>query len=78
MSGLKNLNKNRSIIVVGKNREEKLKKAYSFVSEDAILQYANEYDLEDNFSISSESGIIIEEVDYKPNVDLVKKTMLEY
>ena len=53
-------------------------KAYSFVSEDALLKYANEYDIEDNFSISSESGIIIEEVDYKPNVDLIKRTILEY
>jgi len=76
--GLKNLNKDRSIIVVGKNREEKLKKAYTFVSEDAILVYANEYDIEDNYSISPDVGIIIEEVDYKANVDLIKRTMLEY
>lgn len=78
MSGLKSLNKDRTIIIVGRNREEKLKKALAFVSEDAILRYANEYDIEDNFSISSDSGVIIEEVDYKPNVDLIKKTMLEY
>ena len=78
MSGLKSLNNNRSIIIVGKNREEKLKKAVSFVSEDAILKYANEYDIEDNFSIPENIGIIIEEADYKPNVDLIKKTMLQY
>ena len=78
MSGLKSLNKDRSIIIVGKNREEKIKRAYTFVSEDAILRYANEYDIEDNFSVSSDSGIIIEEVDYKPNVDLIKRTILEY
>ena len=59
MSGLKSLNNNRSIIIVGKNREEKLKKAVSFVSEDAILKYANEYDIEDNFSIPENIGIII-------------------
>ena len=59
--GLKSLNKDRSIIIVGKNREEKLKRAYTFVSEDAILMYANEYDIEDNYSISPDTGIIIEE-----------------
>ena len=74
MSGLKNLNsKKRSIIIVGKNREEKIKKAYTFVSSEAIVKYANEYDIEDNFSIPSDTGIIIEEVEYKPNIDLIKK-----
>ena len=79
MSGLKNLNsKKRSIIIVGKNREEKIKKAYTFVSSEAIVKYANEYDIEDNFSIPSDTGIIIEEVEYKPNIDLIKRTILEY
>ena len=78
MSGLMNVNKNRTIIIVGKEREEKLKKAHAFVSDSPIIQYANEYNIEDNYSIPIDIGIIIEEVDYKPNIDLIKKTILQY
>tara|TARA_R100000908_G_C3700661_1_gene111290 strand:- start:41 stop:781 length:741 start_codon:yes stop_codon:yes gene_type:complete len=40
--------------------------------------YANEYDIEDNHSIPADRGIIIRECNYKPNVDVIRKTILEY
>ena len=50
----------------------------SFVSENPIVQYANEYNIEDNHSIPIDRGIIIDEVHYRPNIELVRKTILEY
>ena len=76
--GITTMIKKRSQIIVGQNREEKLKKAMAYVSEYPIIIYANEYDIEDNFSIPTDVGIIIEEVDYKPNIDLIKKTIVQY
>ena len=75
---LTKVNKNRTIIVVGKEREQKIEKALSFVSDNPIICYANEYDLEDNYSVPLDVGIIIEEVDYKPKTDLIRRTILEY
>jgi len=78
MSLMKTMNQNRAIIVVGKTDTEKMKKAMSFVSDDPIIQYANEFDIEDNYTIPPERGIIIDEVHYKANVELIRKTILEY
>tara|TARA_R100000152_G_C6773761_1_gene201254 strand:- start:332 stop:1183 length:852 start_codon:yes stop_codon:yes gene_type:complete len=72
------MNKDRTILIVGRDRQEKMDKAMSFVSDNPLICYANEYDITDNFSIPPERGIIIEEVDYKPNSDLIKKTINEY
>ena len=47
MSLKKTMNQNRAIIVVGKTDTEKMKKAMTFVSEDPIVVYANEYDITD-------------------------------
>lgn len=78
MSLMKTMNQNRAIIVVGKTDTEKMKKAMSFVSDDPIIQYANEFDIEDNYSIPPERGIIVDEVHYKANIDLIRRTILEY
>ena len=67
----------RPIIIVGKNTK-KMQKALSFVSTEPIICYANEYDIEDNYSIPKSRGIIIDEVDYKPNTDLIRKTIIQY
>ena len=75
---LVNVNNDRTIIIIGKDRNAKLHKAMSFVSENPIVSYASEYDIEDNFSIPADTGIIIEEVDYKPNTNLIRRSMLEY
>jgi len=71
-------NQNRTVIVVGKDGTDKMEKARKLVSEDPIIMYANEYDIEDNHSIPVDRGIIIRECNYKPNVDIIRKTILEY
>ena len=71
-------NQNRTVIIVGKDGTDKLEKARKLVSEDPIIMYANEYDIEDNHSIPAERGIIIRECNYKPNVEAIRKTILEY
>ena len=78
MSLMKTMNQNRAIIVVGKTDTEKMTKAMTFVSDDPIVVYANEYDITDNYSIPPERGIIIDEVHYKANIELIRKTILEY
>tara|TARA_R100000900_G_scaffold2202_2_gene3997 strand:+ start:306 stop:1142 length:837 start_codon:yes stop_codon:yes gene_type:complete len=71
-------NQNRTVIVVGKDGTDKMEKASKLVSNDPIIMYANEYDIEDNHSIPADRGIIIRECNYKPNVDVIRKTILEY
>ena len=78
MSLINMKNQNRTIIIVGKDGTDKLEKARKLVSEDPIIMYANEYDIEDNHSIPAERGIIIRECNYKPNVEAIRKTILEY
>jgi len=79
MSLLKmNNNKNRATIIVGKDGTDKLDRAKSLVSDKPIIRYANEFDIEDNYSIPADVGIIIRECNYKPNVDLIRRTILEY
>lgn len=71
-------NQNRTVIVVGKDGTDKMEKASKLVSNDPIIMYANEYDIEDNHSIPADRGIIIRECNYKPNVEAIRKTILEY
>ena len=78
MSLINMKNQNRTIIVVGKDGTDKMEKASKLVSSDPIIMYANEYDIEDNHSIPAERGIIIRECNYKPNVEAIRKTILEY
>ncbi len=78
MSLINMKNQNRTVIVVGKDGTDKMEKASKLVSNDPIIMYANEYDIEDNHSIPADRGIIIRECNYKPNVDVIRKTILEY
>tara|TARA_R100000008_G_scaffold20619_1_gene10800 strand:- start:15994 stop:16836 length:843 start_codon:yes stop_codon:yes gene_type:complete len=79
MSLLKITNENKkAIIVVGKSSKKTTSKAMTFLSNNPIVYYANEYDIEDNYSIPLDRGILILESNYKPNVDLIKKTILQY
>lgn len=75
---LKEMNLKRAIIIVGKTDTEKKEKLLQFVSEGYIFKYANEYDIEDNYSIPIDTGIVIDDCHYKANVDLIRKTILEY
>ena len=79
MSLLKITNENkRPIIIVGKSNTKTMEKALTFVSNSPIMYYANEFNIVDNYSIPEERGIIIREANYKPNVELIKKTILQY
>ena len=71
------MKKNRSIIIVGKAGTGKTTKALELL-DNPIVQYANEYNLVDNYSIPQDKGILIEEVNYKPNTDLILNTLREY
>ena len=67
----------RPIIIVGKSGTGKSTKALEIL-DDPIIQYANEYSILDNLSIPIDRGILIEEVNYKPNTDLIVDTLLQY
>jgi len=73
-----NINTNRAILIVGKTGTGKTTKALELLPDNPIILYANEYDLDDNFSIPRDRGILIEEVHFKPNIELITKTLLEY
>ena len=73
-----NINTNRAILTVGKTGTGKTTKALEMLPDHPIIRYANEYDIDDNFSISRDRGILIEEVHFKPNIELITKTLLEY
>jgi len=70
--------RSRPILIVGKPGTGKTEKALSLLSDNPIIQYANEYDLEDNFSLPRSRGLLIEEVHYKAKTDLIVQTLLEY
>ena len=73
-----NIKIKRPIIIVGKPGTGKTTKALEILGDNPIVLYADEYDLEDNLSIPIERGILIEEVDIKPNVDVIVRTLLQY
>ena len=75
---LLNNKKLRPILKVGKPGTGKTEKALGLLSNNPIVQYANEYDIEDNFSLPRSRGLLIEEVHYKANLDLIVQTLLEY
>ena len=68
----------RPIIIVGKPGTNKTIKALNLLRDDPIIQYADEYNIEDNFSIPVDKGIIIQEAHYKPNTEKIVATLLQY
>tara|TARA_R100000353_G_scaffold136068_1_gene96600 strand:- start:5937 stop:6773 length:837 start_codon:yes stop_codon:yes gene_type:complete len=68
----------RPIIIVGKEGTPKQQKAMEYLSADPIIKYANEYDVVDNNSISLERGILIKDVTYKPNIELIIDSINNY
>ena len=67
--GLTNYNKERPILLTGKHGTGKSTKAKTFVN-DPIVMYANDIDF-DVGSFPIERGIIIEDVHYKANKDII-------
>jgi len=72
------MNRKRTPIIIGKTGTGKTTKALAMFDDEPIIKYANEYDIDDNFSIPLDKGILIEECHYKPNVSLICKTLIEY
>ena len=76
--GLINNNNERPIIIVGKSEKKCMEKALEFLPNNPIIKYANEYDIEDNYSLPISRGILIKEANYKPKTDLIINTLSEY
>jgi hypothetical protein len=82
MSLLKANEKLRPILIVGKSGTGKTKKALTYFSVPPIIQYANEYDIDNNFSLPRNRGILIEEVNFMTNklkqINLIVESILQY
>ena len=74
---IKNMNKERAIIITGKNGTGKSKKALEMFEEPVIV-YANEMDLGDINSIDRNRGIVIEDIHYKPKKDEILHVLRNY
>ena len=72
-----NLNKNRAILITGKTGTGKTTKANKLLP-NAIVVYANEMDIQDLGSVPIETGIIIEEVNYKPKKEEILNVIRRY
>tara|TARA_R110000796_G_scaffold130356_1_gene245948 strand:+ start:336 stop:1199 length:864 start_codon:yes stop_codon:yes gene_type:complete len=75
--GMTNLNKNRAILITGKTGTGKTTKANKLLP-NAIVVYANEMDIQDLGSVPIETGIIIEEVNYKPKKEEILNVIRRY
>lgn len=74
--GLTSLNKKRPILLTGKVGTGKTTKALTFVN-DPVVFYANDIDFELG-SIPIESGIIVEDIHYKPEKDAILSILRNY
>jgi len=75
--GLKNMNKKRAILVIGKTGTGKTTKAKTFVN-DPIVFYANDKIEFDLGSFPVDRGIIIEDIHHKPNKDVILNIVRQY
>lgn len=75
--GLKNMNKKRAILVIGKTGTGKTTKAKTFVN-NPIVFYANDKIEFDLGSFPVERGIIIEDIHHKPNKDVILNIVRRY
>ena len=73
-----NMSRERTTIIIGKTGTGKTTKALELFDGEPIVKYANEYDIDDNFSIPLDKGILIEECHYKPNINMIVRTLIEY
>ena len=74
--GLTNINKNRTILIIGKTGTGKSTKALTFVNSPMIL-YANDIDC-DIGSFPVENGIIIEDLHYKSDKSAILNIIRNY
>lgn len=66
--GLTTMNKNRPILITGKNGTGKTTKALSLL-EDPMVLYGNSVFLNDIYSLPVSKGILIEDIHYNPDKD---------
>jgi len=71
---LMEMNKQRATLITGQSGTGKTTLAKQFAGEDALIYYANEIEEKDWKSINS--NIIIEEVHYKANVDVILNVLI--
>ena len=71
------MNTNRSEIYIGKTGTGKTTLVKSLLP-DALYFYANEIEIVDIYSVPIELGIIIEDVDFKPNTKEIVKVIRSY
>ena len=74
---LTNMNKDRTIVITGKNGTGKSTMAREMF-EDAIIYYANDIEIPDIKSVPKERGIIIEDIHYKPKKDEILNVLRNY
>ena len=74
---LTNMNKDRTIVITGKNGTGKTTMAREMF-EDAIIYYANDIEIPDIKSVPKERGIIIEDIHYKPKKDEILNVLRNY
>ena len=65
-----NMNRERTTIIIGKTGTGKTTKALELFDGEPLVKYANEYNIDDNYSIPLDKGILIEECHYKPNINI--------
>lgn len=74
---IKNMNKERTIIIAGKAGTGKSQKALEMF-EEPIVVYANEMNIGDVRSIDKDRGIIIEDIHFKPKKDEILYVLRNY
>jgi len=76
--GLTNMNQKRAILLTGKAGTGKSTKALTFFDNKPIVVYANSIELNDISSISKETGILIEDIHYKPDKEAILYILRHY
>ena len=71
------MNKNRPILLTGKHGTGKTTQARKKLP-NAVVYYANEINIPDVFSIPRNTGIIIEDIHYKPNKQEILEVLRTY
>tara|TARA_R110000744_G_scaffold113275_6_gene212288 strand:+ start:3366 stop:4229 length:864 start_codon:yes stop_codon:yes gene_type:complete len=75
--GLTSINKDRTIVITGKEGTGKTTMAKGMF-EDAIIYYANDMEISDIRSVPKDRGIIIEDIHYNPKKDEILNVLRNY
>ena len=75
--GLTNMNDNRPILITGKTGTGKSTKAKTYFTDEVKIVYANDIEF-DLGSHPKSAGIIIEDVHYQPQTDIIMNIIRSY